>query len=339
MLDAVARAPGTVFANMPEEARGGAEQMIQDEFARRAATMAEVGVREPGPNIPLNVLQEIQIRFRDPEVEVADLSMIRDSARARAPRTLFANLTQLESDNVANMITEEIQRRIDGENYDLEAEPQPALQLAERVPVPREIQAMSTRDLSILLNPNQLRQAAGLADSYFADNIIDGPGISIGSLTAMLREYNIGLHADVPLAVREMAARDLETLHRNAENNAEQIADTLNDVFYMDLSPQEAMEQIDRTISSLRRNGEIAWEDIVGPMAEEIPWSANLQHHLLGYLDALADRYGAMREGDGYAKGGRVNKKRKAKKDEMLPFLTRKSPELAEMAYRYGGMI
>jgi hypothetical protein len=74
-------------------------------------------------------------------------------------------------------------------------------------------------------------------------------------------------------------------------------------------------------------------------MAEEIPWSANLQHHLLGYLDALADRYGAMREGDGYAKGGRVNKKRKAKKDEMLPFLTRKSPELAEMAYRYGGMI
>jgi hypothetical protein len=190
----------------------------------------------------------------------------------------------------------------------------------------------------VLLNPNQLRQAAGLADSYFADNIIDGPGISIGSLTAMLREYNIGLHADVPLAVREMAARDLETLHRNAENNAEQLADGLNEAIYMDMDPVDAVDQITRDINALERDGENFWEDLAGPLAEDFPWSRNVQHHLLGYLRELIDRYGDMRE-EGYAKGGRVNKKRKVKKDEMLPFLTRKSPELAEMAYRYGGMI
>jgi hypothetical protein len=78
---------------------------------------------------------------------------------------------------------------------------------------------------------------------------------------------------------------------------------------------------------------------MAGPLAEDIPWSRNVQHHLIGYLRELANRYGDMLEGDGYAKGGMVKKKHMAKKDEMLPFLTRKSPELAEMAYRYVGMI
>jgi hypothetical protein len=42
---------------------------------------------------------------------------------------------------------------------------------------------------------------------------------------------------------------------------------------------------------------------------------------------------------DGFAKGGMVKKKRKAKKAGMPLILTRKSPELTEMAYQYGGMV
>jgi hypothetical protein len=106
----------------------------------------------------------------------------------------------------------------------------------------------------------------------------------------------------------------------------------------MDVDPQEAVDQITRDINMLRRNGENSWEDLVGPMAEDVPWNANLQHNLIGYLEELANRYGDMRE-EGYAKGGMVKKKHMAKKDGMPLILTRKSPELTELAYQYGGIV
>jgi hypothetical protein len=45
---------------------------------------------------------------------------------------------------------------------------------------------------------------------------------------------------------------------------------------------------------------------------------------------------------EGFAKGGMVKKKRKANKANKArtpSVVTRKSPELAEMQYRYGGMV
>lgn len=343
------------FRELPENVRQSAMDLVANRMQNWLANQADAETPPPAIQRLATEARDMDVQYLVEMMDPAWVAAADNLAQLYLDRNVLDNNTDLAAMTdqmrdisggpftIQTVLTRELAaRRLNDAFQGLNAEAapaRPALQLAERVPVPREIQALSTRDLSTLLNPNQLRQAAGLADRYFADNIIDGPDISIGSLTTMLREYNIGLHADVPLAVREMAARDLETLHRNAENNAEQIADTLNDAFYMDLSPQEAMEQIDRTISSLRRNGEIAWEDIVGPMAEEIPWSANLQHHLLGYLDALADRYGAMREGDGYAKGGMVKKKHMAKKDGMPLLLTRKSPELTELAYQYGGMV
>jgi hypothetical protein len=108
---------------------------------------------------------------------------------------------------------------------------------------------------------------------------------------------------------------------------------------YMDMDPQEAIDQISRDISMMERDGENSWEDLVGPMAEDIPWSRNVQHHLLGYLRALMDRYTDMGP-EGFAKGGMVKKKkRKAKKPTMPLVVTRRNPELAEMAYQYGGMV
>jgi hypothetical protein len=214
-------------------------------------------------------------------------------------------------------------------------EPQQALQPMRAEPIPRHI-----RDIGAFTNmsPAWNRQAQELADTYFNDNVIDGTNVTIGALTNMLRNYRVGPHADSPNEVRELAARMLEGRHAEAEGSAEQVADALNEAMYMDMDPPDAVDAIVRDITALERDGENFWEDLAGPLAEDIPWSRNLQHHLIGYLRELANRYGDMWE-EGYAKGGRVNKKRKVKKDEMLLFLTRKSPELAEMAYRYGGMI
>jgi hypothetical protein len=131
----------------------------------------------------------------------------------------------------------------------------------------------------------------------------------------------------------------LEGRHAEAEGGAEQVADALNEAMYMDMDPPDAVDAIVRDINALERDGENFWEDLAGPLAEDIPWSRNTQHHLIGYLRELIDRYGDMLEGDGYAKGGMVKKKHMAKKDGMPLLLTRKSPELTELAYRYGGMV
>jgi hypothetical protein len=106
----------------------------------------------------------------------------------------------------------------------------------------------------------------------------------------------------------------------------------------MDMDPLDAGVAIVRDINALERNGENFWEDLVGPMAEDIPWSRNVQQQLIGYLRALMDQYTDMGP-DGYAKGGMVKKKHMAKKDGMPLILTRKSPELTELAYQYGGIV
>lgn len=282
-------------------------------------------------DIPPVTVQEIQARFRDPEITVADLSMLRDSARAGAPRTVFENLPQEARDGAANMITEEIQRRRE------QAPAQPGMQLAQAAPVPRNLQTMAVQDLVRDMSPAWNRQAQELANTYFNDNLIDGNDVTISALTNMIRNYRAGPHADAPNEVRELAARRLEGLHTEAMQNAEQLADSLNEAFYADMDPQEAVDQITRDIRMIRENGENAWEDLVGPMAEDFPWSRNVQQHLIEYLQEIANNYGNQRE-QGFAKGGMV-KKRKAKKPTMALVVTRKNPGLAEMAYRYGGMV
>lgn len=292
-------------------------------------------------DIPPVTVREIQATFLDPRVTLTNLNAMARNAVEGARGSIFENLPEESRLGAEQMIRDEIGRRAaraQPGQAQLPAPAQPAAQIAERSPVPREIQAMSVQGLINNMSPAWNRQAQELANTYFNDNIIDGPNISIGSLTGMLRDYRIGPHAEAAAEVRELAARRLESLHAEAERNAEQIADALNDAFYMDMDPQEAMAQIDRDISSLERNGELAWEDIVGPMVEDMPWNRNLQHHLLGYLRALADRYADQRN-NGFAKGGLVKNKRKAKKAKTPPVVTRRHPELAEMQYRYGGLV
>jgi hypothetical protein len=251
----------------------------------------------------------------------------------RAFRELPENVRQSAMDLVAN----QMQARLTEQ-----AAPRQPVPFMQASPVPRQIQAMPDLVLFNGMTGAGLARARELANTYFNDNIVDGANLTIGALTGMLRNYSAGPHLDASYEVRELTARNLERMHEESMGSAEQLADSLNEAFYMELDPQEAMSQIDRDISSLERNGELAWEDLVGPMAEDIPWNRNVQHHLLGYLRALAEQYADMRRAedpDGFAKGGMVKKKRRAKKDGMPLILTRKSPELTELAYQYGGIV
>jgi hypothetical protein len=286
-------------------------------------------------DLPPVTVRELQTRFAAPETTVARLSNMRDSARAGAPLTIFENLPQESREGAARMITDEINRRM------AEAPAQPQNQVAVRTPVPREIQTQGITDLINGMSPAWNRQAQELADLYFNENLIDDNNTTISALTNMIRTYRVGPHEQAPFEVRELAARRLESMNTASRQEASQIAETLQEAFYDDMEgPEEAMRAVDRDISTLQRHGEAAWEDLLGPLAEDIPWNRNVQNRLIEQLRAIADEYRRQRdEGEGFAKGGMVKKKRKANKPTMPLVVTRRSPELAEMAYRYGGMV
>lgn len=217
--------------------------------------------------------------------------------------------------------------------------PAPPAQIAEFTPVARDIQVMSRQDLIQNMEPRGLDQARALANQYFNENVIDGNNVTISAMTNMLRNYRIGPHAGANPDVREFAARELERLHNDSMIAAEQILEGLYEALYSDLDPPEMVQQIDRDIASLERGGADTWENLLGLMAEDNPWNRNIQHHLIEFLRPLADQYRERPGAEGFAKGGRVKKKRKAKKARTPPVVTRRSPELAEMQYRYGGLV
>ena len=281
-------------------------------------------------DIPPVTVREIQARFAAPDTTVASLSRMRDSARVGAERTIFQTLPQESREGAARMITDEINRRM----AEAPAQPGQPGPLALRDPVPRVVQVMAMQDLAREMSPTLNRQSQELASTYFNDNVIDGNDVTISALSGLIRNYRVGPHADAPNEVRELAARKLEALHTESMTDAEAIADALNEAFYDDAEgPEEARTMIRRDIRTLEQHGERAWEDLAGPMADDIPWSRNTQHHLIQYLRNMLE----LREG--FAKGGLVKKKRKAKKPTMALVVTRKNPGLAEMAYRYGGMV
>jgi hypothetical protein len=213
-------------------------------------------------------------------------------------------------------------------------------QIAARNPIPQHLQTMSRQDLIAGMSQAWNDQAQELAFTYFNNNVIDDvagvagdDSTTLGTLTNMIRNYRVGPHADAPNEVRELAARRLEDLNTEARQDAAQIADALIEVYYADMDPEDARDAIYRDTRLLRQNGEDAWEDVVGPMAEEYRWNPNLQGYVIDGLRNYLRELGGGGN-DGFAKGGMVKKK-----PSMALVVTRKNPELAEMAYQYGGMV
>ena len=272
-------------------------------------------------DVPPAMVRNILGQLNGPTTALVELQ---NQAADRAG--MFRTLQGRSSQGVIHLIDDLLEER------NREPALQAPAQLAQRAAIPRELQVMAAADLINAMEPRGIRQAEELANTYFNDNVIDGNDVTISALTNMIRNYRTGPHAGANFDVRELAARKLESLNNEALMDAESIVEALNDAFYMDMEPDEVRQRIPADIRMLEQGGENVWEDLVGPMAEDIPWSRNLQHHLIEYLRALLENR------RGFAKGGMV-KKRKAKKPTMALVVTRKNPGLAEMAYRYGGMV
>jgi hypothetical protein len=209
--------------------------------------------------------------------------------------------------------------------------PAPA-RVANAAPVPRQVQTMSMPDLQAGMTGADQAAATRISRQYFDDNNFnDNHPVSLA--TNALRNYDLGPHQGADVMVRELAARQLEQMYTTARLDAEQIAETLKEIFYEDEeNAQAALNRVEGDINMLRNNNENAWEDLIGPMAEDIPWSPTVQSQLIEQLEAVVDFYREQRD-NGYAKGGRV------KKPAINLRKISGNPELVKTAYKYGGYV
>ena len=292
---------GTIFETLSDESRLGAYRMLTDMIDERT-------VGENYNRLRNSMLTDVQLGLLDPEL--IDLNMVVESIRGQQPR----NSPLIDVGNAERqMLADYVQRHGWEPEFNLPggllgrqsarqlpapvAPAQQAPQLAQRVAVPREIQDMSRQDLITSMEPRGIRQAEELATMYFDENIIDENNTTISALTNMIRNYNVGLHAMTNFDVRELTARKLEEMNSTTVQDADQIARALHDTFYDEAdSQEEAMRLVARDIADLELRGDLIWEDLIGPMAEDIPWSRNIQSRLLDNLRVIAD---GIREQDG----------------------------------------
>jgi hypothetical protein len=230
---------------------------------------------------------------------------------------------------------------------------------ADSTPATRELAARALSDMYDTTATNARSLADDIIEGY--EDEFDPPGV-LRALEASIRDLEQrGETAWVTLLgettddnpwnptlgnmfIRHLRqeAIDLDNRIRDFDRDQAGEADYLTDAFRdiaMDEDPADAVRSLQNTIRALRR-GEDGWDDALGMAADDTPWNPELQRTLIERLEAMINEFRDLEDPDPeeYAKGGRV-KKRMVKKPRTSLVVTRKSPELAEMAYRYGGMV
>lgn len=343
--NARARRQGTIFGGMSAEEAQASARLITDTMQQRRA--GEEAPRLPAPEAPQQSLaaQDIYDLSGQYDVPPGMVRAIITESNGPIDRLLelqneaftgagrFETLPQSGRDGAVRLIRDlltERQQQIRNERQ--QAAPQlPAQGAAYAAVIPREVQVMAAADLLGGMTRADQAAAARISRQYFDDNNFNNDH-PISLATNSLRNYDLGLHQGANNYVREQAARNLERMYTAAQHDADSIAESLREVFYEDATgPEDAITQIERDIGMLRMRGEAAWEDLVGPMAEDMPWNPTLQQMVLDNLETIRDQF--REQLNGYAKGGRVKK----------PVINLRkisgNPDLVETAYKYGGYV
>ena len=252
------------------------------------------------PDIP--AIEDTIFALRNGTIDHRDFRRLPEAERPEAMRVVAA-LIENRLDNIRRGRVQPEQlaqgrREMQQAREQLLTQPAPQIQVQD--PVPREMQTLNRQDLVLRLGPLGVDEAQRIARLYFNDNIFND-NTPVSTATNMIRSYNFGPHEGQPPMVRELAARELEELFNTAEQDASQLASTLDEAMYQDMAgPEEAMRAAERDIGILRRFGEGSWEDVFGPLAEDYPWSRNTQERVIQNLRLIADEYRNQRdEGEG----------------------------------------
>jgi hypothetical protein len=179
----------------------------------------------------------------------------------------------------------------------------------------------------------------GLDPDLEANDIRNGFGLT-GDVTPVEREYiarevATTLQLDAQRAAlnpngvpeepmgREAGADPVAIEYENLRDAAEDLVNGLEEAYYTDTpNPRAAVRLIRQHLRALRRNGEMAYEDIFGMATTAYEWSPALLTALEIELESLIERYQGM---DGYANGGPVRGYQKGgtvkKPDVPTPYL------------------
>ena len=252
------------------------------------------------PDIP--AIEDTIFALRNGTIDHRDFRRLPEAERPEAMRVVAA-LIENRLDNIrrGRVQPEQLaQGRREMQQAREQLLTQPAPQIQVREAVPREMQTLNRQDLVLRLGPLGVDEAQRIARLYFNDNIFND-NTPVSTATNMIRSYNFGPHEGQPAMVRELAARELEELVTTAEQDANILANALDEAMYQDMAgPEEAMRAAERDIGVLRQYGENVWEDVFGPMAEDYPWSRNTQEKAIEALRAIAQEYRRqLDEGDG----------------------------------------
>jgi len=258
----------------------------------------------------------------------------RDYAQALRQR---ANYIEFNPRDLAQRIIgeEEPQHHVDAltllENNDYDHEVLRGLAPTERARAAQatalEMQRLLEEPQLRALNPNGVPPAATqispaqldvLYNNYVRDyqRLLDDGEITETWTPAELADFirgndEIGTHNPTQ-AQREALAQLVETrglpetLARNAEYSAtaEEIVNLLEEGYYTETpNARAAVRLIRQHLRALRRNGEMAFEDILGMATTGYEWSPELLTALEIKLESLIERYQGM---DDYADGGSV---------------------------------
>lgn len=136
-------------------------------------------------------------------------------------------------------------------------------------------------------------------------------GLSVFEREIIARDVNDYLELNNPRG-REAGLEPIRD-PEDYDTNAAEIVDLLEENYYTDLTrPRDAIRLIRQHLRALRRNGEMAFEDILGMATTAYEWSPELLNALEVKLEDLVERYQGM-EGNaeggpvrGYQKGGSV---------------------------------
>jgi hypothetical protein len=174
--------------------------------------------------------------------------------------------------------------------------------------IDRRLGAARRQGLDPDLEANDIRNGFGLTNDvtpvereYIAREV--ATTLQLDAQRAALNPNGVPAVPEEPMG-REAGADPIAIEYENLRDAAEDLVNGLEEAYYTDTpNPRAAVRLIRQHLRALRRNGEMAFEDIMGMASTAYEWSPELLTALEVELESLIERYQGM---DGYANGGPV---------------------------------
>jgi hypothetical protein len=148
--------------------------------------------------------------------------------------------------------------------------------------------------LANMLSPEQQQSALQVATR--ATSLASRQGVGVEEVMGAVRSGGVANADILTRAERELAARMVDDIMTPVDpainQSAENLVVALDENYFQDTdTPETARDRIDNFIRDLRTRGRDAYEDALGMMADDHPYSGALRDRMIHHLNELRDEY------------------------------------------------